>query len=96
MNKNGGVLGETGSASFNFDKIGEVKYDSQNISKEKFFDFSIDKNALDVIEEGPYIISTCNPENFTSLEMIWSLNLETKEIRINMEGKKSYKIRTRY
>ena len=65
LNKNGGMLGETGSASFNFDKIGEVKYDSQNISKEKFFDFSIDKNALDVIEEGSYIISTCNPENFS-------------------------------
>ena len=65
LNKNGGMLGETGSASFNFEKIGEVKYNSQNISKEKFFDFSIDKNALDVIEEGPYIISTCNPENFS-------------------------------
>ena len=59
------MLGEPGSAGFNFEKIGVVKYDSQNISKEKFFDFSIDKNALDVIEEGPYIISTCNPENFS-------------------------------
>ena len=64
LNKNGGVLGETGSASFNFDKIGEIKYDLQNISREKFFDFSIDKNALDVIEESNYIVSTCNPENF--------------------------------
>ena len=58
------MLGETGSASFNFDKIGQIKYDSQNISKEKFFDFSIDKNALDVTEKGTYIISTCNPQNF--------------------------------
>ena len=58
------MLGETGSASFNFDKIGEVRYDSQNISKEKFFDFSIDKNALDVFEKSTYIISTCEPENF--------------------------------
>ena len=64
LNKNGGMLGETGSASFNFDKIGEVRYDSQNISKEKFFDFSIDKNALDVFEKSTYIISTCDPENF--------------------------------
>ena len=64
LNKNGGMLGEIGSASFNFDKIGQIKYDSQNISKEKFFDFSIDKNALDVTEKGTYIISTCNPQNF--------------------------------
>ena len=64
LNKNGGVLGETGCASFNFDKIGEVKYDMQKISKEKFFEFSIDKNALDVFEENNYIISTCNSEDF--------------------------------
>ena len=64
LNKNGGMLGETGSASFNFDKIGSIKYNSKNISKDKFFDFSIDKNALDVVEEDTYIISTCLPENF--------------------------------
>ncbi len=64
LNKNGGNLGETGSASFNFDKIGEIKYNSKDISKEKFFDFSIDNNALDVTEEDIYIISTCSPENF--------------------------------
>ena len=45
LNKNGGVL-ENWFASFNFEKIGEVKYDSQNISKEKFFDFSIDKKRI--------------------------------------------------
>ena len=33
LNKNGGILGETGSASFNFDKIGEVIYDIEGISK---------------------------------------------------------------
>lgn len=65
LNKNGGALGETGSATFNFDKLGEIKYNAQIISKEKFFDFSIDKNALDVIEEDTYIISNCNPENFS-------------------------------
>ena len=64
LNKNGGILGETGSASFNFDKLGEVKYGQNNISKEKFFDYSIDKNALDVSEKDNYIISICNPENF--------------------------------
>ena len=41
LNKNGGMLAETGSASFNFDKIGEVIYSKEGISKEKFFDFSI-------------------------------------------------------
>ena len=64
LNKNGGTLGETGSASFNFDKIGEIKYEAKNISKEKFFDFSIDKNALDIFEKGDYLIATCSTLNF--------------------------------
>ena len=64
LNKNGGNLGETGSVSFNFDKVGEIKYNSKDISKEKFFDFSIDNNALDVTEDDIYIISTCSSENF--------------------------------
>ena len=33
LNKNGGSLGETGSASFNFEKIGEIKYDMQKPTK---------------------------------------------------------------
>ncbi len=64
FNKNGGSLGETGTASFNFEKIGEIKYDITNISKEKFFDLAIEKNALDVFEEDNFIISTCPAESF--------------------------------
>ena len=64
FNKNGGNLGETGTASFNFQKIGEVIYDISSISKEKFFDIAIEKNALDVFEENNCIISTCPPESF--------------------------------
>ena len=68
FNKNGGRLGETGTASFNFEKIGEIKYDITNISKEEFFDFAIEKNALDVFEEDSCIISTCHPESFSKFK----------------------------
>ena len=94
LNKNGGVLGETGSASFNFDKIGEIKYDSRNISKEKFFDFSIDKNALDIIEENNYIVSTCSPDSFGKFRDDLELEFgEPQKISTSMESKKSCKIR---
>ena len=68
FNKNGGSLGETGTASFNFQKIGEIRYNQVNISKEKFFDFAIEKNALDVFEEGNFIISTCYSESFSKFK----------------------------
>ena len=68
FNKNGGNLGETGTASFNFQKIGEVRYDISSISKEKFFDIAIEKNALDVFEENNCIISTCHPESFSKFK----------------------------
>ena len=64
-NKNGKIDWSRQIGTVSNDEGKGIKYDSQNISKEKFFDFSIDKNALDVIEDGSYIISTCNPENFS-------------------------------
>ena len=64
FNKNGGSLGETGTATFDFEKIGKISYRSSSIPKEKYFDFVIEKNALDVFEENNCIISTCPPESF--------------------------------
>ena len=68
FNKNGGSLGETGTASFNFEKIGEIRYDISSIAKEEFFDFAIERNALDVFEEDSSIISTCHPEAFSKFK----------------------------
>ena len=62
------MLGETGTASFNFEKIGEVKYDISSITKEEFFDFVIERNALDVFEENNCIIATCHPETFSKFK----------------------------
>jgi YebC/PmpR family DNA-binding regulatory protein len=84
LNKNGGTLGETGSASFNFEKIGEIKYNLQKFSKEEFFDFSVEKNALDVFEEENHIIATCKAEIFgkfrDNLELRFGEPLKSKLI----------------
>ena len=68
FNKNGGSLGETGTASFNFEKIGEVRYEISSISKEEIFDFAIEKNALDIFEEDNCIIATCHSESFSKFK----------------------------
>ena len=64
LSKNGGSLGETGSVSFNFDKIGEIRYDLNKISKDNFFNFAVEIDAIDVVEENEYITATCSQSAF--------------------------------
>ena len=64
LSKNGGSLGETGSVSFNFDKIGEIRYDLSKISKDNFFNFTVEIGAIDVVEENEYITATCSQSSF--------------------------------
>ena len=59
-------MGETGSVSYNFEQVGEIKYELKNVSKAEFFDYSIEKNANDVYEDDNYIISNCDLEIFGS------------------------------
>ena len=67
LSKNGGNLGETNSVSYNFNHVGKIGFNSEEIDKEKFFDFSVDLGALDVIEEKDIIYTICEPEIFGSL-----------------------------
>ena len=47
--KNGGSLGTKGSASHNFDQLGVIKIDREEISEEKIFDIAIEAGASDCI-----------------------------------------------
>ena len=67
LSKNGGNLGETNSVAYNFDHVGKVGFTSEGINKEKFFDFSVDLGALDVLEDSDIIYTICQPEIFGSL-----------------------------
>jgi YebC/PmpR family DNA-binding regulatory protein len=67
LSKNGGNLGETNSVAYNFDHVGKIGFTSEKIDKEKFFDFSVDLGALDIIEEIDIIYTICEPEIFGSL-----------------------------
>jgi YebC/PmpR family DNA-binding regulatory protein len=56
--KAGGALGETGSVSFSFDRVGEISYKPSVGSADKVMDAAIEAGAEDVIsdEDGHYII----------------------------------------
>ena len=67
LNKNGGSLGETGSVAYNFERVGEIGFALEGIDKEKFFEFSVDLGALDIIEDLDIILAICQPEIFGKL-----------------------------
>ena len=67
LSKNGGNLGEKGSATFNFERIGKIKYNSNNISREEFFDISVENYATEVFEENNNIVAICLPDKLGRL-----------------------------
>ncbi len=72
--KSGGNLGETGSVSFMFDRVGVVEYDSSVASDDAMLDAAIEAGADDVVssENGHEVYTS--PENFREV----AKNLEAK------------------
>ena len=67
LNKNNGNLGESGSVTFNFEKLGEITYKETNISNDDFFEISVENGATDVIEKDKMLIALCSHEVFGKL-----------------------------
>lgn len=64
LSKNGGNLGETGSVSFMFDRVGEIVYPANKVSSDCMFEAVIEAGGDDVEsdDEGHYI--TTSLDNF--------------------------------
>ncbi|MBL4617628.1 MAG: YebC/PmpR family DNA-binding transcriptional regulator [Robiginitomaculum sp.] len=61
--KNGGNLGETGSVSFMFDSVGEIKYSAETTDEETMFEAALEAGADDVVsDEGQHIIYCAREE----------------------------------
>ena len=63
----GGALGETGSVSFLFDRIGVVSYRLDVASDEEMFDASIELGAKDLELNNNSHEIICNADNFSKL-----------------------------
>ena len=51
FSKNGGNMGETGSVSFMFDQVGEIRFPLSVADEEAMFEAAIDAGAQDVVQE---------------------------------------------
>lgn len=59
FSKNGGTLGETGSVSFMFDRVGEITYPASVGDADSVMEAAIDAGAEDVLSEQEFHIITC-------------------------------------
>lgn len=63
--KFGGNLGETGSVSFMFDKIGLLEYDLSVASADQMFEAALEAGATDCQSDESVHEIVCNPEEFS-------------------------------
>jgi YebC/PmpR family DNA-binding regulatory protein len=83
--KHGGSLGEPGSVSFNFSRVGEIVYPASAGSDEKMLEAAIDAGAEDVVTDDTGHVVTCALESLgevssllaerlgeaTSVKLVW-------------------------
>jgi YebC/PmpR family DNA-binding regulatory protein len=62
--KMGGNLGETGSVSFMFNKIGLIEFDAKLVSEEEIFEKALELKATEVESYSESHLIITNPENF--------------------------------
>jgi YebC/PmpR family DNA-binding regulatory protein len=67
FNKYGGSLGETGSVSFMFDKIGQIVYPVDVADVDTMFEAVLEAGADNVETDDSVHEITCSPENFNNL-----------------------------
>ncbi len=61
--KNGGNLGETGSVSFMFDRVGAIEYPADTASADAMFEAAIEAGADDVDSSEDGHVLYCDPES---------------------------------
>ena len=66
FSKFGGSLGETGSVSFMFDKVGQIIYPVEIINADSMFEAALEAGAQDVETDNDTHIVTTAPEDFNA------------------------------
>ncbi|MEC8100626.1 MAG: YebC/PmpR family DNA-binding transcriptional regulator [Pseudomonadota bacterium] len=76
LTKNGGNLGETGSATFNFQQLGEISFDPNVINKEEVEIFAIENGASEIFDEEDVFKVLCDPNNFNEFRNLLEKNFK--------------------
>ena len=66
FSKFGGSLGETGSVSFMFDKVGQIIYPAEDTTAEAMFEAALEAGAQDVETDDDTHLVTTAPEDFNA------------------------------
>ena len=66
FSKFGGSLGETGSVSFMFDKVGQIIYPAEDTTAEAMFEAALEAGAQDVETDDESHLVTTAPEDFNA------------------------------
>ena len=66
FSKFGGSLGETGSVSFMFDKVGQIIYPTEDTTAESMFEAALEAGAQDVETDDDTHLVTTAPEDFNA------------------------------
>ena len=67
FNKFGGTLGETGSVSFMFDKVGQMIFDASAGDADTVFEAALEAGADNVESDEDVHVITTNPEDFNAV-----------------------------
>lgn len=67
FSKHGGTLGETGSVSFQFQRVGSIRYPASVASEEAMFEAAIEAGAEDCTTDSAGYEVTCEPDRFNEV-----------------------------
>jgi len=67
FSKHGGNMGETGSVSFMFDRVGMVIYPAEKASADDVFEAALEAGAQDVDSSDDAHEITCEPDDFSTV-----------------------------
>ncbi len=80
FSKNGGALGETGSVTFNFERIGYIEYPVRVGTPDAIFEAGLEAGAEDVVSTDETHEITCNPDDLSGVREALESKLGTPNV----------------
>ena len=80
FSKNGGALGETGSVTFNFERIGYIEYPVAVGTPDAIFEAALDAGADDVVSTDETHEITCQPDDLAAVRDVLEGKLGTPNV----------------
>ena len=75
FNKNGGSLGSSGSASYNFNQVGVIRIDKKEIKEDQILELAIESGASECISNEVFHEIHCDKKNIYNIRKILEKNI---------------------